>query len=112
MINFDKVVGLYHFLSDVAPKNIPLVDPKPHRVNPWRENGLPLVSKVKAGEDITHAINKTITLLGSLGDAISSGDRVIVKPNFNSPDPFPASTDLAFLRAIVEMLLAVGARAS
>ncbi|MFQ5827012.1 MAG: DUF362 domain-containing protein, partial [Dehalococcoidia bacterium] len=33
-----------------------------------------------------------------------------VKPNFNSPDPYPASTDLAFLRAVLELLLEAGAK--
>ena len=33
----------------------------------------------------------------------------MVKPNFNSADPFPASTDLDFLRAVIEMLLDAGA---
>jgi uncharacterized protein (DUF362 family) len=35
---------------------------------------------------------------------------VLVKPNFNSPDPFPASTDLEFLRVVTEMLLEAGAK--
>jgi hypothetical protein len=43
------------------------------------------------------AVRQTITLMGDLGQVIGSGDRVLVKPNFNSPDPFPASTDLSFL---------------
>jgi uncharacterized protein (DUF362 family) len=33
-----------------------------------------------------------------------------VKPNFNSPDPYPGSTDLAFLRAVLELFLAAGVR--
>ncbi len=112
MISLDKLVGLYHFMSDKAPKNIPLVEPKPRVVNPWRKNGQALVAKVTAEEDIRLSIDKAIALLGNLGQAISSGDKVLVKPNFNSPDPFPASTDLPFLRAMVEMLLEAGARVS
>ncbi len=30
----DKVVGVYHFVSDRVPKNVPFVDPKPRIVNP------------------------------------------------------------------------------
>ena len=33
----------------------------------------------------------------------------MVKPNFNSEDPPPASTDLGFLKAIIEILLELGA---
>ncbi|MBI4289821.1 MAG: DUF362 domain-containing protein [Chloroflexi bacterium] len=110
MAGFDKVVGLCHFLFDRAPQRVPVVAPKPRRANPWRRNGPPLVSKVKAGDDLRRSIGRAISLLGALGDVISRGDRVMVKPNFNSPDPFPASTDLAFLRTVVQMLLDAGAR--
>jgi len=107
---FDTVVGLYHLFGDRVPQNIPLVDPKPRNVNPWRSNGQVLVARVIAGEDIRASIDRTITLLGGLGQAIDRGDKVLVKPNFNSPDPFPGSTDLVFLRAALELLLETGAR--
>lgn len=108
-MSLDKVVGLYHFLGDRAPKEIPLVEPKPRKVNPWRRDGKALVAKVRAGDNVRHAIDKAILLLGGLGQAIVRDDKVLVKPNFNSPDLPPASTDLEFLRAVVEMLLDVGA---
>jgi len=97
-------------MSDRVPNNIPLVEPKPRKVNPWSKNGLPLVSKVKAGKDFKAAIDEAIALLGNLGQAIKRGDSVFVKPNFNSPDLFPGSTDLEFLRAIIELLREVGAK--
>jgi uncharacterized protein (DUF362 family) len=106
----DKVVGVYHFLSDRAPKNIPLVDPKPRTVNPWCSNGQVLVAKAIAGEDVRASVDRVIALLGHLGQAIGRGDRVLVKPNFNSADPYPGSTDLVFLRAVLEILLEAGAR--
>jgi len=106
----DKLVGVYHFLSDRAPRDIPLVDPRPRPANPWLRNGQALVAKVKAGGDIRAAIDKVIALLGSLEPVIDNGDRVLLKPNFNSQDPYPASTDLVFLRAVVELLLEAGAK--
>ena len=106
----DKIIGVCHFVTDRTPRNVPLVEPKPHTVNPWQKNGQALVAKVTAEEDIRHSIDKTIALLGNVGQAISRGDKVLVKPNFNSPDAFPASTDLAFLHAVVEILLETGAR--
>ena len=106
----DKIVGVYHFLSDRAPKGIPLVEPKPRLGNWWRKDGQVLVSKVAAGADIKDSVEKGVALLGGLGQAISRWDKVLVKPNFNSPDPYPGSTDLAFLRAILELLLEAGAR--
>ena len=106
----DRLVGLYHFVSDVAPKNVPLVDPKPQPSNPWRRTDKVLVSKVTAGMDINASVQRSLALLGRLEQVIGRGDRVLVKPNFNSPDPYPGSTDLAFLRAVLELLLEAGAK--
>jgi uncharacterized protein (DUF362 family) len=106
----DKLIGVYHFLSDRVPKNTPLVDPKPRNVNPWCSNGQALVAKAIAGEDIRASVDRVIALLGQLGQAIGRGDRVLVKPNFNSADSYPGSTDLVFLRAVLEILLEAGAR--
>ena len=106
----DKIVGVYHFLADRAPGDIPLVDPKPRPANPWLRDGRALVARLKAGGDIKADIQKAITLLGSLEQVIDRGDKVLLKPNFNSQDPYPGSTDLAFLRAVVELFLEAGAK--
>ena len=106
----DNVVGVYHFLTDRAPQNVPVVEPKPRHSNPWRKDGKAIVAKVKAGEDLRASIEGAISLLGDIGQVVHSGDKVMVKPNFNSPDPFPASTDLTFLSAVIELLKGTGAR--
>jgi uncharacterized protein (DUF362 family) len=106
----DRVVGVYHFLGDRIPRGIPCVEPKPRRSNPWLSNSQPVVAKVKAKGDIRLAVGQAIALMGNLKQAISKGDRVLVKPNFNSPDPFPASTDLSFLQAVIELILETGAK--
>jgi uncharacterized protein (DUF362 family) len=64
---------------------------------------------VKAKGDIRLTVGQTIALLGNLEQIIDRGDRVLVKPNFNSPDQFPAATDLAFLQAVIEFILEAGA---
>jgi uncharacterized protein (DUF362 family) len=107
---FDRVVGVYHFLGDRVPRGIPCVEPKPRRNNPWLRNNQPVVAKVRAEGDIRLAIGQAIALMGDLRQAIGRGDRVLVKPNFNSPDPFPASTDLTFLQAVIELILEAGAK--
>lgn len=112
MTGLGRATGLYHFLADRSPKKIPLVAPKPRRPNPWCDQGRALVARVKAGEDIGLSTARAMALLGAPGGVIGRGDRVMVKPNFNSPDPYPASTDLAFLRAVLEMLLSAGAKVS
>jgi uncharacterized protein (DUF362 family) len=48
-------------------------------------------------------------LLSKLGLSDYSGKRVALKANFNSADPFPASTHIDTLRALVENLKAAGA---
>lgn len=106
----DKAVGVYHFISDRVPTKVPLVESRPRTVNPWIKNGQAVVAKVAAREDLRASVGTAVALLGNLGQAIKSGEKVLVKPNFNSPDPFPASTDLAFLRVIIEILLEAGAR--
>ncbi len=42
---------------------------------------------------------------GGLKNFISEGDQVLLKPNFNTGDPFPASTDPDFLLTVVKMVL-------
>jgi len=109
---FDRVVGVYHFLGDRIPRGIPCVEPRPRRSNPWLKNNQPVVAKVKAKEDIRLAISQAIALMGNLEQIIGRGDRVLVKPNFNSPDPLPAATDLAFLQVVTELILEAGAKAT
>lgn len=82
-------------------------------VNDWRhrpqnvyaEDGLALVSRVSAGEmDLKAALGKAVNLIGGVRRALDPGDRVLLKANFNSDDPYPASSDLRFLAAVVELL--------
>ena len=107
---FDRVVGIYHFLGDRIPRGIPCVEPKPRRSNPWLRNNQPVVAKVRAKEDIRLAVGQAVALMGDLKQTVGRGDRVLVKPNFNSPDPFPAATDLAFLQVVIELILEAGAK--
>jgi len=65
---------------------------------------------VKGKGDIRLAIEQAIALMGNLKQTIGRGDRVLVKPNFNSPDPFPAATELAFLQVVIELILEAGGK--
>ena len=60
------------------------------------------VSKIKVKKDLKKAISETVDLIGGFKKFIRKGDVVLLKPNFNTADPFPASTDLEFLKAVVE----------
>ena len=54
---------------------------------------------------LNNVIEKALQSLGGLGKYISNGDRVLLKPNFNTGDPFPASTDPDFLLTVVKLVL-------
>ena len=73
--------------------------------NVYTQDGLALVSKVSAtGSELKAAIKESVDLIGGFRKALSPGDRVFIKPNYNSADPLPAATDLPFLVAVVELL--------
>jgi len=57
----------------------------------------------------TDRANGVPALLNKLGLGDYSGKQVALKANFNSADPFPASTHLDTLRAIVENIKGAGA---
>ncbi len=77
--------------------------------NPFLRDGKPLVSKIRATEDPRRDILKAVDAIGGFRNIIDEGDKVLVKPNFNSADIPPASTEPKFLKAIVELLFANGA---
>lgn len=67
------------------------------------------MSKINATENPKQDILKAVDAIGSFKSVINEGGKVLVKPNFNSPDTSPASTEPQFLKAIVELLFAHGA---
>lgn len=62
------------------------------------------VSKVKFEGNLKESILEAVNLIGGFERFIQRGDVVLIKPNFNTGDPFPASTDVEFLRAVVELV--------
>ncbi len=62
------------------------------------------VAKVKVENNLKEAILKAVDELGGFEKFIKVGDVVLLKPNFNTADPFPASTDFEFLKAVVELI--------
>jgi uncharacterized protein (DUF362 family) len=63
------------------------------------------VSKITVSSDLRSSISDSVAALGGIGSFVHSGDSVLLKPNFNSADPFPASTDIRFLRDVVQIVL-------
>jgi uncharacterized protein (DUF362 family) len=63
------------------------------------------ITKIKAGNDLKSDIKKLIQpVVGDIVQFIKPTDRVLLKPNFNTSDPYPASTALDFLEAIISLI--------
>lgn len=62
------------------------------------------VSHQQVTSDLTSAVTATLKPLGGLDKFIQPGDRVLIKPNFNTADTFPGSTDPAFLKAVSQLV--------
>jgi len=106
----DSIQGIYHFLADRTPGPVNAVPSKPRKHNIWRQDGVPLVSKVKDNGDVRASVSRSLDLIGGVGKLGGKGDTIMVKPNFNSLDPPPGSTDLDFLKAVLELLLQTDAK--
>jgi len=61
-----------------------------------------------AAEGLLAKITQAVELIGGIGRTIKPGDSVLIKPNFNSPDPMPASADVEFVAAVVALLRQAG----
>ncbi|XOB41691.1 MAG: DUF362 domain-containing protein [Candidatus Nealsonbacteria bacterium] len=68
------------------------------------------VSKVKFENNLKETILKAVDLIGGFSKFINTGDVVFLKPNFNTADPFPASSDPEFLKQVVELTYDYGAK--
>jgi uncharacterized protein (DUF362 family) len=77
--------------------------------NPFTRDGKVLLSKVATTGNLKRDVLEAVDLTGGFSKAINGGDQVLLKPNYNSADPPPASSDPQFLRAIVELLFEHGA---
>lgn len=62
------------------------------------------VSKVKVDKNLKESIKTAVDELGGFSSFIKKGEVVLLKPNFNTQDSYPACTDLAFLKAVVELV--------
>ncbi|MHA1925469.1 MAG: DUF362 domain-containing protein [Candidatus Thorarchaeota archaeon] len=77
--------------------------------SPYSENNRFMVSKVVSTDNLKDSILKAVDLIGGFNKVIEPGDTVTIKPNLNTADPYPASSDPEFLRALGELLLDAGA---
>jgi uncharacterized protein (DUF362 family) len=79
------------------------------RQNPFVDHGQALVGKVPCSGDLEQELERAVAAIGGLARLVEPGDRILVKPNYNTADPPPASSDPRFVKAIIEMLYEHGA---
>jgi uncharacterized protein (DUF362 family) len=77
--------------------------------NLFVRDGRPLVSKVAYEGNLKESIELSVSLIGGIKKLVKSGDTVLLKPNYNTADPFPGSSDPEFITAIIRMLYDAGA---
>jgi uncharacterized protein (DUF362 family) len=77
--------------------------------NLFSVNGRALVSKVVFSGELGRDIERAVTAIGGFGRLVKPGDTIMVKPNFNTADPPPGSSDPEFVGAVVKLLYAQGA---
>ena len=68
-----------------------------------------LVSKVHCDGDLRGNIAQAVAAIGGFERLVRPGDAILVKPNFNTADPPPASSDPAFVKQVIELLYEHGA---
>ena len=64
----------------------------------FRNEGRYLIGKTAVGDNLKESIKASVDLIGGFKEAIEPGDTVTIKPNLNTADPYPASSDPEFIR--------------
>lgn len=77
--------------------------------NRFTEEGQALVSRVRCDVDLGQDIRRAVAAIGGFQRLVEPGDRILLKPNVNTADPPPASSDPQFVRALIELLYEFGA---
>jgi uncharacterized protein (DUF362 family) len=80
------------------------------RENLFKRNGKILVSKVATDEqNLKSNILKAVNLIGGFDKIVEKDDKIWVKPNFNTGDAPPGSSDPDFVKSVIELLYEHGA---
>lgn len=68
------------------------------------------VGKTKFNGELKKSILGAVNKIGGFKKFINSGETVFLKPNFNTADPSPASSDVKFIQAVAELIYECGAK--
>ena len=67
------------------------------------------IIKVAVGNDLKDSIRQAVEGLGGFTRFVAPGDKILIKPNFNTADPYPGSSDRDFVAAFAELCREAGA---
>ncbi|MBS7632568.1 DUF362 domain-containing protein [Candidatus Bathyarchaeota archaeon] len=67
------------------------------------------MSKVTFTGDLEKSVKTAVSLIGGLKKLVKKGETVLLKPNYNTADPYPGSTDPVFIRILIKQLYDAGA---
>ena len=73
-------------------------------VNPYKKYGKVLISKVTNIHNLKEGILNSVNLIGGFDKIVEKGDEILLKPNFNTADAPPGSSDPDFVKAVIELL--------
>ena len=81
------------------------------RENPFKRDGKVLVSKVTSadGQGLKGNILKAVDLIGGFSKVVEKDAEILLKPNFNTGDAPPSSSDPDFVKAVIKLLYEHGA---
>jgi len=77
--------------------------------NVFTHQGKALVSRIQSDGDLPQDIGRAVSAIGGFQKLVAPGDTILVKPNFNTSDPPPASSDPHFVKVVIELLYEHGA---
>ncbi|MFQ5711630.1 MAG: DUF362 domain-containing protein [Candidatus Geothermarchaeales archaeon] len=103
--------GLLRYLV-MPPPEAPKKELGERARNVFSRNGKSLVGVALGGgggEDVSEMVRLSVESIGGAEKAGFKGKRVMVKPNVNSDDPHPATTNPLVVKGVVELIYGAGA---
>lgn len=77
--------------------------------NRYTDGDSVLVGRVQDCHNLKAGILASVELIGGFGKIMERNSEIFLKPNFNTADPSPASSDPDFIEALIELLYEHGA---
>ena len=99
-----------HILFPINAEKLPCRELKP---NVFSRNGRSLVGIALGSgksEEISSLVKASVDLIGGIEKLEVKGREVLVKPNVNSDDPYPYTTNPLVVKSVVELLYGAGAK--